>query len=109
MGPHLRHLRKIFRSIRLASVASLPLFLPREIVSLLHTYARWQITFECDHLRKVADRMKATQAQFDTQSSLSALYSLGLLMQRNTQRNAVRSSSESVNQATWEAVREAAR
>lgn len=33
--------RRIFRAIRKASVASLPLYLPREIVSLLRTYARW--------------------------------------------------------------------
>merc|ERR1719401_739084 len=79
---HLRYLRAIFRNIRLASVASLPLFLPREIVSLLRTYARWQITFERDQLRKVADRMRATRDQFDTENSVSALYSLALLMQR---------------------------
>jgi len=94
--PHLRHLRKIFRSIRLASVASLPLFLPREIVSLLLTYARWQITFECEHLRKVADRMRATQAQFDIESSVSALYSFSLLMQRNSVRMAAGPTTEAV-------------
>merc|ERR1719433_1434913 len=103
---HLRHLRKIFRNIRLASVATLPLFLPREIVSLLRTYARWQITFECDHLRKVADRMRATRDQFDTESSVSALYSMALLMQRNT----VRSSPAAVpDEVRWRAVSEAAR
>merc|ERR1712224_907572 len=32
---HLQYLREIFRLIRLASIASLPLFLPREVVSLL--------------------------------------------------------------------------
>jgi len=94
--PHLRHLRKIFRSIRLASVASLPLFLPREIVSLLRTYARWQITFECEHLRKVADRMRATQAQFDIESSVKALYSLSLLMQRNSVRMAAGPTTEGI-------------
>jgi len=94
---HLRYLRKIFRNIRLASVASLPLFLPREIVSLLRTYARWQITFECDQLRKVADRMRATAAQFDVENTVSACYSLGLLMQRNS----ARAGSGSVTEATW--------
>merc|ERR1740139_1084259 len=58
---HMKYMRRIFRNIRLASVASLPLFLPREISSLLRTYARWQVTFECEHLRRVADRMRATQ------------------------------------------------
>jgi len=91
---HLRYLRKIFRNIRLASVASLPLFLPREIVSLLRTYARWQIAFECEHLRKVADRMRTMHAQFDTEGAVSALYSLGLLMQRNSARGGGSSATE---------------
>lgn len=103
--PHLRYLRSIFRSIRLASVASLPLFLPREIVSLLRTYARWQITFECDQLRKVADRMRATKEHFDIESSVSALYSLALLMQRALRSTAAGPTSE----ARWQAASEAAR
>jgi len=102
---HLRYLRKIFRNIRLASISSLPLFLPREIVSLLRTYARWQITFDCDHLRQVADRMKATQAHFDVENSVSALYSLALLMQRNAVRSAATSVSEASSQAMGEAAR----
>lgn len=102
---HLRYLRKIFRNIRIAAVASLPLFLPREVVSLLRTYARWQITFDCDHLRKVADRMRSMRAQFDGETSVSSLYSLGLLMQRN----AARSGAASVAEATWAAMGEACR
>ncbi|CAE7387312.1 MCA1 [Symbiodinium sp. CCMP2456] len=70
---HVRYLQKIFRHLRLAAVSSLPLFLPREIVSLLKTYARWQITFECGHLRKVAERMIATSSQFDLDSAVPEL------------------------------------
>jgi len=102
---HLPYLRQIFRHIRLASVASLPLFLPREVVSLLRTYARWQITFECVHLRKVADRMLATRTQFDLENSVAALYSLAQLMQRNT----ARSAPNHVTAASWEAAGHAAR
>lgn len=67
---HLRYLQKIFRHLRLASMASLPLFLPREIVSLLKTYARWQVSFDCGQLCKVAERMLATQKHFDTETTV---------------------------------------
>lgn len=102
---HMRYMRRIFRNIRLASIASLPLFLPREIVSLLRTYARWQIAFDLEHLRRVAERMLATQAQFDRDGAVSALYSLGLLMQRNSARSGAATSAD----AAWAAVGEAAR
>ncbi|CAK9027394.1 unnamed protein product [Durusdinium trenchii] len=95
---HLRYLQKIFRHLRLASVASLPLFLPREIVGLLKTYARWQITFDCGQLCKVADRMLACKKHFDMETTVNGLHCLALLMQRN----AVRGESGS-SQAAWEA------
>ncbi|CAK9099756.1 Hypothetical protein SCF082_LOCUS46712 [Durusdinium trenchii] len=100
---HLRYLQKIFRHLRLASVASLPLFLPREIVGLLKTYARWQITFDCGQLCKVADRMLACKKHFDMETTVNGLHCLALLMQRN----AVRGESGS-SQAAWEAVSRAA-
>jgi len=96
---HLPYLRQIFRNIRFASVASLPLFPPREIVSLLRTYARWQVTFECDHLRKVADRMRASQEQFDVESSVAALYSLALLLQRNSARSTAAGGSAAARES----------
>ncbi|OLP96648.1 Metacaspase-1 [Symbiodinium microadriaticum] len=102
---HVRYLQKIFRHLRLAAVSSLPLFLPREIVSLLKTYARWQITFECGHLRKVAERMIATSSQFDLDSAVSGLHNLALLMQRN----AMRSERTATLGAAWEVLAEAAR
>lgn len=101
---HLRYLRHIFHHIRLASVASLPLFLPREVVSLLRTYARWQVSFDVDHLRKVADRMRACHTDFDLESSVSALYALAQLMQRN----AARSVPSTVTSAAWDAAGDAA-
>jgi len=100
---HLPYLRKIFRHIRLASVTSLPLFSPREIVSLLRTYSRWQITFDIEHLRRVAARMKATSSQFDVESAVSGLSALALLMQRNS----VRSAPQPATSAAWEAVGDA--
>lgn len=102
---HLPYLRKIFKGIRLASVAGLPLFLPQEIASLLRTYARWQISFNCGHLQKVADRMLATQKQFDVEGSVATLYSMALLMQRNS----VRSTATSTVEAAWKAMEVTAR
>ncbi|CAL1128097.1 unnamed protein product [Cladocopium goreaui] len=103
---HLRYLQKIFRHIRLASIASLPLFLPREIVGLLKTYARWQITFDCGQLCKVAERMLATKKHFDLDTTVNGLHCLALLMQRN----AIRSGAETTgsSKAAWEAVARAA-
>lgn len=102
--PHMPYLRTIFRHIRLASIASLPLFLPKEVVSLLRTYARWQISFECDHLRKVADRMITTHSHFDVENAVSAIYSLSQLMQRNV----MRSAPSPIIAAAWGASGEAA-
>eukprot|EP00439_Symbiodinium_sp_Y106_P055579 s4459_g7.t1 len=102
---HVRYLQKIFRHLRLAAVSGLPLFLPREIVSLLKTYARWQITFECGDLRKVAERMIATSSQFDLDSAVSGLHNLALLMQRN----AMRSERTAALGAAREVLAEAAR
>lgn len=102
---HYIYLRRIFRAIRKASVASLPLYLPREIVSLLRTYARWQVAFNIDQLRRVAERMRATAQQFDAEGAVSASYSLGVLMQRN----AGRSQSEVGEEVAWTAAAAAAR
>jgi len=102
---HLPYLRSIFHSIRLATVSSLPLFLPREIVGVLRTYSRWQITFDCGHLRMVADRMYVCHAQFDLEISISALFALAQLMQRN----AIRSTPSSVITASWAASGKASR
>lgn len=99
---HLPYLRRIFSHIRLASVRSLPLFLPRELVSVLRTYARWQVPFEDAQLRKFADRMTMTRDRFNIEASVSALYSLAVLMQRA----AVRCAGPKA--ATWEASGEAA-
>uniref|UniRef100_A0A7S1B3L8 RNA-editing substrate-binding complex 6 protein domain-containing protein n=1 Tax=Noctiluca scintillans TaxID=2966 RepID=A0A7S1B3L8_NOCSC len=80
---HLPCIRRIFRFIRLALVANLPMAQPADLVSILRTYARWQISFDVDHVRKVADRMTSLRDQFNLQGSVSALYSLAILMQRN--------------------------
>lgn len=101
---HLPYLRRIFRYIRLASVSTLPLFLPRELVSVLRTYARWQVAFEDSHLRKFADRITVTRERFDVHASVSAVYSLAILMQRNVARSAATSATA----AAWEASAEAA-
>lgn len=103
---HLPCLRRIFRYIRVAAVASLPLFLPREIVSLLRTYARWQVTFECERLHRVADRMSSLSSKFEPDSSVAALYSLVLLMQRNVARSAGGASASCA--AAWVAASVAA-
>merc|ERR1719215_665009 len=81
---HLRFLRKIFRQIRLASVARLPLFQPPEIMSLLRTYARWQIAFERDHIRKAADQIYTSRNNFDPDTSIAVLYSMSILTRRTS-------------------------
>lgn len=83
----LTYLRKILKHIKLGSVASLPIFMPRDIASLLRTYARWQITFEDAHLLQIASRMVALRQQFAIEDLAESLYSLTLLMQRNAFRS----------------------
>eukprot|EP00929_Paragymnodinium_shiwhaense_P009821 TRINITY_DN114187_c0_g1_i1.p1 TRINITY_DN114187_c0_g1~~TRINITY_DN114187_c0_g1_i1.p1 ORF type:complete len:552 (+),score=95.80 TRINITY_DN114187_c0_g1_i1:147-1802(+) len=85
---HMPYMRKIFRHIRLASLRSLPLFLPKDIVSLLRTYSRWQVSFEMEHLRKVAERMLGANDLFDAENAVAALYSLAVLVQRSSVRSA---------------------
>lgn len=102
---HLPYLQRVLRHVRVAAIRSLPLFLPREIMSLLHTCARWQVTFESERLQKVADRMMLIRDQFDIESSVSALYSLAILMQRNV----VRSAETAVTINTLNALRETSR
>lgn len=80
---HARHLWSIFREIRTAFVVSLPLFLPREISSLIRTYARWQLTFDCDQLRQVAERLRDTSAAFASDICVATAYAVGQLAQRN--------------------------
>eukprot|EP00811_Abedinium_folium_P032071 NODE_5264_length_1790_cov_9.919423.p1 GENE.NODE_5264_length_1790_cov_9.919423~~NODE_5264_length_1790_cov_9.919423.p1 ORF type:complete len:525 (+),score=185.30 NODE_5264_length_1790_cov_9.919423:181-1575(+) len=104
---HLRYLRRIFRYIRLASVASLPLFLPKDITGLLLTCSRWQVTFAREHLRRVAERVAATHEQFTVPSGLSAAYSMAVLSQRNVVRSVSSASDAEANAlaATAEAAR----
>lgn len=102
---HLPYLRKVFRHIRVASVTSLPLFLPREIGSVLRTYARWQVGFEVSNLQRFADRMTATSDKFDVAGAVSALFSLSVLMQRSAARS---TQATATTDAAWAACGEAA-
>jgi len=102
---HLPYLRKIFQHIRTATVAALPLFLPRELVSLLRTYSRWQISFPHEPLRRVAERVVATHAQYDMETGVSAVYALSVLWERSTRRSATDGSSDLGAQAMDEAAK----
>lgn len=101
---HLRYLQKIFKGLRVATVASLPVFHPKELVSLLKTFARWQVAFEVEQLRKVAERMKATKEHFDTELTVSGLHSMAMLIQRNAARTGAvvnAATRDSIAAAAW--------
>merc|ERR1719160_1561623 len=91
---HLPHLRAIFQSLRQATISSLPLFRCKDLVSMMHTFARWQISIEGLHLESIARRMYGLRAQFDAESAATGLYSLALLMQRNAEASAHRERHE---------------
>merc|ERR1712226_1180819 len=76
---HIPYLWKIFRHIRVATIANLPLFQPRELGSIIRTYARWQLSVEFVHVCKVAERLLVTTNQFDTESRISTMFALGQL------------------------------
>lgn len=78
-------LEGLFERLRYAAVSGIVLFQPKEVISLVTTYARWRVPFEPDDLAVVADRLRHLKywKQQPPAGALQALCSLAMLVHRN--------------------------
>ncbi len=83
-----KRLDTLFDRIRYSAVSGIILFQPKEILSFLHSYARWKIAFDADDLAVVADRVRQIRpwngGLRGVHTSINIIHCLAILISRNT-------------------------